>query len=794
MVNNNWHSRLPNQPRVSVINMDSFTPTQPSRLRSLNSLASYRSDFKRALAEFSLGHFDEARPVLSLLITNLEPLIAAKRKGAAAAEAHLLYASTLTWFGRTCERLDQERESLNAYRRAKAEFQQWISKEKEPSGRMYLDYGVALFKLGSRRRALEALTNAANEGSLNAEGNFYMGICLEHVGKPQEAEKCFRKALNLDPNHYISRKALAELLERDKRVSDAVNEYRTVILQMLSAGSLDQALVITNHILKLTRQAPELLALKGDILRLQGDLKGALRILNRCLKREPKNAFAKAVKGLVLLEMDKKDMGVQLLEEAFKLDPKIDWVPVELATELNGCGDDIRALSVLNKALATNPRNIDALIQKGETLSSLGRNDEALRAFEKALELKPNDAFLLGKIGQTLRLLNKYQKALKVLHRAKERDPRVGWIHGELGAVLYGMNQYYDALQAVIDALAMQPDNVFALSYKSEILRSLGMVEDSVERTEEALQVIDQALALSPDDPWALGTKGQVLRDLGRLDEALEILQQSIDRNPKLGWVYLEFGATQYSLGKYSLALEAVDKALSFEDDSEWNLFKAQILCEVGNFREVVRTVDHVIESNKNISAAFGIKGWALQHLGPDEAPNALKAYESAIKLQPHNLWWHKGVANAWYLMRFKAKASAKYRWVIRRAEQESKEAPNDISLLSLQGWCYYRLGKCDEAVRLFRQIVSLSSEEIANQFDLALALIDCKRYPESWSEYRRGVRRSRELPSPRRYALISIALDDLNVAIRMQPDLKKIQEIEDVLSLLEASLTETEN
>jgi len=280
-----------------------------------------------------------------------------------------------------------------------------------------------------------------------------------------------------------------------------------------------------------------------------------------------------------------------------------------------------------------------------------------------------------------------------------------------------------------------------------------------------------------------------VLRDLGRLEEAVEILRQAIEIHPELGWVHLEFATAQYSLGNYSLALEALDNALEVEDDVEWLIYKAQILCEIARFDEAVETLDHVIRLKTNMATAFGLKGWALQHLGVKEAANALSAYEAAVKLDRDNLWWHKGVANGLYLTGDRDKAAAKYSWVLERAEEYYKEQPYDVSFLSLRGWCQYRLGQCEAAVRLFRQIASLSPTEVSNQFDLALALICSERYPEALNEYRRGVQRSRELPAPRRYGLAYIALDDLEVAILMQPGLAVIEAVAKALNLLKNTL-----
>jgi tetratricopeptide (TPR) repeat protein len=786
MTTKNSRSRHSNEAGLPLTNLENiFDRAQSVRLPSPDNLSPYRSDLNRALSEYNLGHFDEAKSILSTLSANLRRILAPETKDSDPAQVHLLYASTLTSLGRTRERLREESEAKSAFKKAEAEFHKWIPKVKEPTDQMYLDYGVALFKIGSKKRTIQVFTEVGKRGILNAEGNRYMGICLGRLGKYKEAEERFTEALRQDPDHYMTHKALAELLEKENKISHAVEEYHTTILYMVDSGLLDDALRILEHILKLTRQDSQLLALKGEILRVKGDLKAALRALNQSLKRRPKAAFATGVKGLVLLALNQDDEGVRLLERALKLDPTIDWVPVELAVALYNLGYYKKALSALNKALARDPGNVSALFHKGETLSALGQNKEALLALDGALKSRPNDALVMGVKGRVLRNLNQHKKALKVLQRSIDIDPSMAWVHAELGAVLYALGENDKALQAVIDALAIQPDNVLALSYKGEILRALG-------KSEEALQVMNQALALSPNDPRAVGTKGQVLRDLGREEDAIEILRQSIELDPTLAWVYVELSAAQYKLGHYKPALEALNNALRIQRESHWQIFKGHLLCEIADFASAVKALDRAIQIDKNIAEAFGLKGWALQHIGVKQVNRTLQAYESAVKLEPDNLWWHKGVANSLYLMNDKEKALAKYGWVVKQARQRAKKENDEAKFLSLVAWCKYRLGKCEEAVKLFSQVISFNPEQIASQFDLALALTCCKRYCEALREYSRGVRTSKEQPRLRCHGLVKIALDDLNIAIRTQPELARIEEVKEALTLLEATYNES--
>lgn len=163
MANDNSHNRLLKQ-STPVTTLDALNRTQSVRVAGPHNLTSYRSDFKRALGEYMLGHFEEAKSILILLIPSLEAVLATHQKKADATELHLLYASTLTWLGRTYEKLNQENDAKSAFKKAKAEFKEWISKCKDPTYHMYVDYGVALSNAAVRTGLLQPSLTPQIEG------------------------------------------------------------------------------------------------------------------------------------------------------------------------------------------------------------------------------------------------------------------------------------------------------------------------------------------------------------------------------------------------------------------------------------------------------------------------------------------------------------------------------------------------------------------------------------------------------------------------------------------------------
>ncbi len=106
-------------------------------------------------------------------------------------------------------------------------------------------------------------------------------------------------------------------------------------------------------------------------------------------------------------------------------------------------------------------------------------------------------------------------------------------------------------------------------------------------------------------------------------------------------------------------------------------------------------------------------------------------------------------------------------------------------------GWCHYRLGEYDEAMRLFIDAVSLNVDVISTQFYLALTLM-CSGWrwrPLAVREYRRGLDLADRKHILKRRGLLYAALRDLKDAVKALPELQRVNEFQEGRKLLEEAL-----
>src|SRR5205085_1880558 len=459
---------------------------------------------------------------------------------------------------------------------------------------------------------------------------------------------------------------------------------------------------------------------------------------------EQDNSYALGTKGQVLVAMGRNQEALAPLERAYELD-KVQWIfaalsVVRLALERY---DDL--LNMLEQALAQQPNDAFALEVKGDVLRRLGRYDAAVEAFDRLLSVAPDNAAVLRMKGEVLQKLGRYEEALQVLDRS----------------------------------LVIEPGAVSGLQVRGETLRRC-------ERYGEALQALDAALALVPDDAWTLGTKGQVLHALGRDEEAAEVLQRAVELDASLAWAHGELGTVYHALNRYELAQRELAQALARADkfNPTWALLHSSILCDIAEYRAAITALDEAIKHDSSVAWFFGLKGFALENDGDGAA--ARDAYAKALELEPESLLWQGVIGNALWLLGRYDEAAAQYRLVLDQAKDITDA---DADLCSLKGWCYLRLKKSDEAIRLFLDALSLNPDSISDQFNLALTLLCGERVSLALHEYEKGLAQTKAKPLVRQRGLLQIAYNDLKASLKAEPS--RASDFQRPLDMLANALTQ---
>ncbi|RAI45450.1 tetratricopeptide repeat protein [Rhodoplanes roseus] len=335
----------------------------------------------------------------------------------------------------------------------------------------------------------------------SVDDTFRRAVEALQAGRPADAERAFRKTLELSPRHPGALNLYTVLLMRLGRWADAEPYARRAARETSSSD-----VTLYNF-------------------------------------------------GLVLKQVGKPAEALEPLERALALAPHVPDTRITRAGVLRDLGRLDAALADLDAALALDAGCVDAHLGRAAVLGQLGRLDEALAACDRLTGLKPDLADAWGARGQILRLQKQHEEALAAFDEALTLRPDMADALVGQGAALAALGRFAEALAAFDRVLARQPDHVDAWI-------GLGDVFFGQSQHERAIVAYDGALARDPRSAPACLHRGKALFVLNRLDEAAAACARAAALAPTAETWRLA-AEIAFALKQYGDSVAFYDKALS---------------------------------------------------------------------------------------------------------------------------------------------------------------------------------------------------------------------------------------
>ncbi|MFQ6012949.1 MAG: tetratricopeptide repeat protein [Thermoplasmata archaeon] len=369
----------------------------------------------------------------------------------------------------------------------------------------------------------------------------------------------------------------------------------------------------------------EMLQLKREILRRQGDAKALFRCCDAILR----------------------------------LTPEAVDVYLEMASLAASQGKARRALRVCERGLKAVPANQDLRLRKAELLHAEGRPEEAYRVYDAVLQTEEESAPAWKGRGLALYALKDFQGGAEAFGRAARLtgDPE-SWYHQ--GLCFRATEQMEEALQAFDRALADGGEGVWwvvrggcaqavgkfreALDSYAHALETdprldraiLGKAECLLELEDprEALRVLEGISGESEVGRDLLLAKIRCLERLEEFSEALEVAVTLTGRDPgeAEGWMLRARFARALGLAT-ECRLSWSEASKLMPRDPTPKVEEAAMLLELGDAEGALRLSDEALALDRRNEEAAVSRGRALAALGNHEA--ALRAFEAALALHP---------------------------------------------------------------------------------------------------------------------------------------------------------------
>jgi Tfp pilus assembly protein PilF len=250
-----------------------------------------------------------------------------------------------------------------------------------PSSSEDVKKGISALKAGDLPGAKAAFESAIQKNPKQADAYHYLGLVYDQSGQKPEAEKNYRRALELDATLEEPAINLAAILIDGGKFDEAVSLMKRAIAKDAKSAALEVNLGM---------------ALSG-----KGDVDGANKAFDEAVKLEPSNALTLVTYASHLSKNNKKDDAVAKLKQAEKIAASDAGVLASVALEYKGLHDYKSCIAVLDKAIAV--KDIAELrIYRGTCRLGMRDLPGATNEFKDAVAKEPNNALAHYSLGNAL--------------------------------------------------------------------------------------------------------------------------------------------------------------------------------------------------------------------------------------------------------------------------------------------------------------------------------------------------------------------------------------------------------
>ncbi len=230
-----------------------------------------------------------------------------------------------------------------------------------------------------------------------------LGLTMLSVGKSEQAVKCMRQSVTLNPNDANFHIHLGVAYRAFGRLDDAIASYRN-------------ALLVAPHAVEAHNNL-------GNAFKEQGRSADAEASYREALRLQPNFAIAYNNLATVRAELGDLPGAHDLFREAVRLAPKDPTGWMGLTRCLNELGRHQEALDYLRPAIQAWPNLAEFYVVLGFVYDALNNLDEAEACYNHAFRLKPQSTADLNSVGRAFIRLGRVKDALDCFRQAINSKP-----------------------------------------------------------------------------------------------------------------------------------------------------------------------------------------------------------------------------------------------------------------------------------------------------------------------------------------------------------------------------------
>src|SRR5450759_4682599 len=514
-----------------------------------------------------------------------------------------------------------------------------------------------------------------------------------YQNKPGDAEQVLRLAFENNPKQF---------------------EYLTLLAMPYSGLQRRDAMAgILNQIKSHAKDYDQAYLTVGDFYLRMGDGESAVREYQEGIAKDAKKKATYQKRVIeVLMRQGKRSEAAEINSQILKENKGDNDARGLAATFLLDKGDIAKALAELQAVVTSAPDNPVSRYNLARAHAARNEYEQARQQFQKAIELRPDYVLARLALAELQVRHGEFDAAFKSAEAVLTTYDK-GNFSARLieSAALIGQKKFNESrvlLDAMLKANPGSPDVLF----------QLGVVNLAENRFKEAEDAFRRSYQLNPAN--ARGLMGIVETEMAqnKTEEALKTLQAESDKAPGRVDLQVVLGDTAARAGKFDLALQTFNRALGqvgkAKGQGDIYLRIGEIYRRKGDLNASVQALRKALETLPDNIMVLSELALVLDEGA--RRPEARQVYEATLKLDPNNAVVLNNLA---FLL---CETGGDLDDALTKATRAKQLLPNLLEISDTLGWIYLKKGLQDNAIEIFKDLVSKEPNHSTYRFHLGMA------------------------------------------------------------------------
>ena len=527
-----------------------------------------------------------------------------------------------------------------------------------PSNLDYIEYfGEFYFRQANREKAFETWNKMVAGDKAVAENYERLAQLLDIKNYRTEAIAASRKAVELMPDAYRYREALAKLLTKNEDYDAALTEYteaaklaptpffaeemdnQRIELYRRQGTLIEKIEAVETELEKSGLPATDIFAQQKRLAKMYlkiGNMTYALEVLLKAKAQQPDDVVINRWLAEVYIRQGRRDDANAIYRHLTEIDNANAREYYEnIARSYLKVMDFDAATAAAKQAIAHSPRNPEGHQMIAEIAKQAGNYERAIDSLKQALRLRPEAIDIRSELAATYKLSGKPRQALAQYWRCWELSDT---INDKLAFVKPLSEAYYDLgrrTEFEEKLKQLSKSNTFSVGPVIALAELYRMEGDLPSARFQLARALDR----ERENPDLLAQLVNISIELGDTQDAISYQKRLVKAQPdpihqqQLGKLLFDVGREQEAIQVWTKLLHAKNQTLEAE------IKLTTLLIQHGMLDEAISVLDRAAEKIAGTDAAVTLYQLGAVLVGMNESERAQPYFQRILELpQPRQL------------------------------------------------------------------------------------------------------------------------------------------------------------